>query len=357
MPKTLGAQGVGRDLSEALVALQGTLDTFELPDVLRLLASTKKTGRLLLRGSRGDGSVWVKGGKVTEIDALGIAHDDQADGLFELLRETSGAFVFEADSDAPAPGTPREVEPLLVEAEAHLAEWRAIEAVVPSLDAWVSLSPQLPSPEVVVDASTWQVLVGVAGGTTVGELGLRLGLGELPVCRVVRDIVVAGLGEVSADVPEAAYDDVDPEPASWTGVEASEPLEQFDTVAGDVLADAEDDDAGVADGLDDRGYDDAPIGGDRPVFAVDDLAAPPPAAFAAEVLGADAFADADPDEADELARQLSMLSPRAAEAIAAAAAADTQAERDAALEVAMDSEGDEPINRGLLLKFLSSVRS
>jgi predicted transcriptional regulator len=61
------------------------------------------------------------------------------------------------------------------------------------------------------------------------------------------------------------------------------------------------------------------------------------------------------DDADEVARQLAMLSPRAAQAVAAAAAADNDTEREAALDALDDS--DEPINRGLLLKFLSSVKS
>src|SRR3954452_4303257 len=56
---------------EAVVALQGTLDTFALPDVLRLLASTKKTGRLHLTGNRGDGSVWVDTGDVVKVEASG----------------------------------------------------------------------------------------------------------------------------------------------------------------------------------------------------------------------------------------------------------------------------------------------
>ena len=67
-----------------------------------------------------------------------------------------------------------------------------------------------------------------------------------------------------------------------------------------------------------------------------------------------AAADLDQAEADEVARQLAMLSPRAAQAVAAAAA-DTDAERGAALDAVDD--GDEPVDRGLLLKFLSSVKS
>src|SRR5262245_32794776 len=55
------------------MALQGTLDTFELPDVLRLLASTKKSGRLHLQSDRGTGDVWLDEGRVTSVrsDAAG----------------------------------------------------------------------------------------------------------------------------------------------------------------------------------------------------------------------------------------------------------------------------------------------
>ncbi|MGH2685947.1 MAG: DUF4388 domain-containing protein, partial [Actinomycetota bacterium] len=46
------------------MALQGTLDTFALPDVLRLLASTAKSGCLRVRGSRGEGEIWFESGAV-----------------------------------------------------------------------------------------------------------------------------------------------------------------------------------------------------------------------------------------------------------------------------------------------------
>jgi hypothetical protein len=67
-------------------------------------------------------------------------------------------------------------------------------------------------------------------------------------------------------------------------------------------------------------------------------------------------ADDEAVDADEVARQLASLSPRAARAVAAAAKADTMEDREAAL-ADVTGDDDEPINRGLLLKFLSSVRS
>src|SRR3954454_25365140 len=134
--RTTRASSTSPAQPEFAVALQGTLDTFALPDVLRLLASTRKTGRLLVRGDRGDGSVWVDGGSVVGSSATGLGRDASAGQvLFQLPRYTDGSFTFEAESVCPEPHAPGEVEPLLVDAEHLLGEWMDIAAVVPSLDA------------------------------------------------------------------------------------------------------------------------------------------------------------------------------------------------------------------------------
>jgi hypothetical protein len=75
----------------------------------------------------------------------------------------------------------------------------------------------------------------------------------------------------------------------------------------------------------------------------------PEPAEASPILGAS-------NDAAEVARQLSNLSPAAARAVAAAAKATTDEEREAAL-AAVAQEGDEPIDRELLLRFLASVKS
>jgi hypothetical protein len=93
--------------------------------------------------------------------------------------------------------------------------------------------------------------------------------------------------------------------------------------------------------------DDAPPPADE--RADDDLVA----AFPGLANGSSREITAEEDE--EIARQLATLSPRAASAIRAAVEATTDEERSAALD-GVDGE-DEPLNRGLLLKFLSSVKS
>ncbi len=118
--------------------------------------------------------------------------------LFELLRFKEGDFVFDDDDTAADAGEPADVEATLGSAEAMLEEWKSIEAVVPSLAGWVSLRAELPGDDVTVDAAHWRQLVAIGGGTTVGGLGDRLGLGELPVSRAVKELVELGLVELGA---------------------------------------------------------------------------------------------------------------------------------------------------------------
>lgn len=176
------------------MALQGTLDSFSLPDVLRLLADTGKTGRLHVEGDRGEGSVWIDDGSVVAAGADGARDDAATDEvIFEMLRFGSGSFVFAAGDQPPTEGSPVNLEGVLQRAGELLDEWRELEAVVPSLDHQVAVAPKLTVDQVTIDASRWATLAAVAGGVTVAELGERLSQSELAILRTVSDLVELGI--------------------------------------------------------------------------------------------------------------------------------------------------------------------
>lgn len=377
------------------MALQGTLDTFALADVLRLLAATRKTGRLRISGGRGSGNLWVDDGAIAAIEAIHAPHaTDPVEALFELLRFTEGSFSFDADARHDEPGPPRDVEELLGGAEALLAEWREIEAVVPSLDAWVTLRRTLSTDEVTISQSTWTTLVAVGAGATVRRMGEELCLPELPISRAVRDLVTLGLVDLAPEAPagavKAAVARALTEPRTSPHAEPDEADHDAELPAAAVSADDTVSDAEAEGGPlpvarpirahrarprlraeDDPGEPQRFVPLDLPVPAMgsydppqdedgDEGADPRGDVSAAEDLAAAfpglASRSADPSpEDEELARQLATLSPRAAEAIRAAAEATTDEERDAALDEVVEGE-NAPINRGLLLKFLSSVK-
>lgn len=351
------------------MALQGTLDTFALPDVLRLLAATRKTGRLRITGEHGTGSAWVAGGELVAVEAAHAPHATSAvDAMFELLRFEEGAFTFDADATHDDPGPATDVEQLLGESEALLAEWHSIEAVVPSLDAWVTLRKVLAEREITVGQDQWTTIVAVGAGATVRRIGDELCLPELPVSRAIKDLIEAGLLDLAAvppagatvpsstlarstvpvDRPLAAAPEEAPAPAvppgprahRARGIGAAAPAHPDVFVPLDL--------PGHAGGAGHDPVDDGGAAADEAPLEVDDLAAAFPG------LANRAAPPVDAEDDDEVAKQLARLSPRAADAIRAAAEATTDEERDAALEIV---EGEEPLNRGLLLKFLSSVKS
>ena len=337
------------------MALQGTIETFALPDVLRLLATTKKSGRLRLSGSRGSGSVWLDAGSIVASEASGHPHADTAtDVVFELLRFTDGDFVFNDTELAAAPDAPDDVETVLAAAEAQLEEWETVAAVVPSVDLWVSLAAEAPDDEVIVTRDEWSSLVTIGGGTTVAAIGDVLSLPELPLCRKVKELVERGLVELG-DAPSGAGRPAEPvferaaepvaEPAPVFEADAAldefEPVVEFEEPVVDERPSLE-----VVPSLDDE-----PEAEPAP-FDPNGLVIEEPTYEATETLPEfeedEPGADDEPEpDAAEIARQLANLSPKAAKAVAAAAKATTEEERMAAL--ADVDENEDGFNRDLLL--------
>ena len=296
--------------------LQGSLDDFALPEVLSLLASTRKSGELQVSGDRGtDGRVWLDGGRIV-CSEVGTS-TDVVDTMFELLRMQTGSFVFSADATAPSVGEARDIAPLLAEAQSRLDEWRTIEAVVPSLASRVALADQLPGEDAIVNASQWRVLVAVANGGTVDAVATSLELGEFGACKAVKGLVDAGL---------VLVDPVAPVSSAEVDVDA---LVQF-TRRGRRASHAGSGSASAGEAT------------EEPAPAVEP--APVPASIIADQ--DDAEGDVAP-AAHALARQLAQTS-LASDGINGTGGDDGEELFD---------ENGEPINRSLLLKFLSSVRN
>jgi hypothetical protein len=318
------------------VSLQGSLDAFALPDVLALLASTKKSGELYVRGARSEGRIWMDQGLVVGGEAPRARTLPEV--FFELLRQEDGTFVFDAGAGVPD-GEAVAVEPVLRDAQHRLSEWRSIEAVVPSLSVRVRMVAHAPAPEVSVTAEQWEVLAVVAGGAPVDAVAQALTLGEFGACQVVKRLVDAGLVEV---------EDVSSHFAATAATSAGEVEHLVEIPArrrrvADPAPEAEEPETPVRTLADARAAREAQQRDEDLLGSQEEIDA--------------AMASLSPEKARALARELSELGTEAADAVEAAARAATPEERAAALKGVLTDENGEPINRGLLLKFLSSVRS
>ena len=225
MPSTACPPSPGRDLkmtlaqattegaslpggqSEVTVSLQGSLSTLGLPEVLGLLVGTAQSGELSVAGNRTaglarmpavQGHLWFDAGRLASADVAGEA--DLVDALVELLRVVEGTFTFRA-GPALSSRAATEVAEVFEAAQARLAEWRAIEQVIPSQTAWLELNPDPPSGHITLRADQWRLLVALGGGTSVRATVTALGRGALAGCRAVKEMVDAGLVTVHPTRP------------------------------------------------------------------------------------------------------------------------------------------------------------
>ena len=178
------------------MSLQGTIETFAVADVLRLLAATAKSGRLQIQGPTRTGTVWVDGGRILAAEVPAVTTDGgAAEAVFQLLRLERGSFRFELDKYPPNPAEPVEIELALGDAESMLAEWRELETTIPSSDSWLTLRAELDAP-VSITPEQWKVVAAIAGGSTVADVATTLKLGELAAMRSANGVIHAGVATV-----------------------------------------------------------------------------------------------------------------------------------------------------------------
>lgn len=327
------------------MSLQGSLDTFALPDVLVLLASTNKTGELQVSGSRAgaaghtiavEGRLWLDAGRLVGSDVPRVT--EAADAVFELLRLGEGVFSFTA-GPVSRPGTAIDIEPVLGEAEGRLAEWREIERFVPSLASWLVLASEAPSDHVSLRGDQWRLVAAVGGGCPVSGVIDRLDVGELSGCRAVKELVEAGLvriGEASSPGSDPANPD-----ATTSDATTSDTTVLAATASGDDMLDGPAmSDSPMADG----GTDD------------DDL--PDWRAELGDVQDLDSLASL-PHRTRRFGTDHGPDWAHTGQAEAQGGAGEPDAGEPAPAGTGSDEadDGEEPLNRGLLLKFLSSVRN
>jgi hypothetical protein len=284
------------------VSLRGSLETFALTEVLTMVASTGKSGELQVEGETLTGRVWLDDGQI--VAARAGEATDPADAVFRLLCLPSGDFAFEADAVAPEAGVPLAVADVLEAANQRLEEWRQIEAVIPSPDALIRLQRTLGGGDVHLSGAQWEVVVALGDGRSLAELMELLDQDELATGRVVKGLVEGGLALVT-DAPRRS--------ARRPAAAAPEREDVLVEDLGDGPSDAEDA---------------APVAETR-TDLVRQLASLNEATYSSA-------ADAEDDGADVAGED------------------DTH---QSAPPVPATATTDETVNRGMLLKFLSSVRS
>lgn len=196
--------------SEATAAaLVGSLETFNLVDVLDLLARTGHTGELQVVGRGVDRRIWVDQGDMVD----GVGEGGLHLALFDLACRDEGWFYF-TNAVAVPEGTERlSISDTLGELGPQVEEWRRLVETLPA-QATVCMAPNPPGAEVQIRGEQWQLLSMVgAPGRTVWEIMEASSLEPLVVLRTLQELSDAGLVTVDTSGVSAAEASSVPPPA------------------------------------------------------------------------------------------------------------------------------------------------
>ncbi|MDF1597656.1 MAG: DUF4388 domain-containing protein [Acidimicrobiia bacterium] len=234
------------------MALTGTLESIPLPEVLRMLARSRKSGCLRIDAGGLQGKVYLTEGWMTyattrrdqdlradlmsagmvdeagwkhverrergiaEVLTDGFAREDLTrfiseqitDVLFRLSRPGHGTFDFGEDVGPHYPTEQQiNIEVCLDEAEKRIAQWRLIEEVIPGVNFRLRMVHVLPEEarEVTITVDTWRLLSALNGQGTVEEVAARLGSTDFQIAQVMAQMVRQGLLEVVDQLAPARY--------------------------------------------------------------------------------------------------------------------------------------------------------
>jgi hypothetical protein len=181
--------------------LQGTLETLALPELLGLLAQSRKTGALWLDAANSSAVLYIVEGRccAAESSDAGETLTDGAallarviDICFAVERAEDGTFRFGPEDPPWACEETVDLEGATDELARLVAEWRDIQAVIPSLDCRIRLADELGVEELVVDRERWQLIVALDGRRSVRDLVRKTNRPVLEVCHAILELVDSG---------------------------------------------------------------------------------------------------------------------------------------------------------------------
>ena len=235
--------------------IRGTLKEFSLPEIIRLISQTRRTGVLEINGPTGSGRVHFRDGAICGAEstlsreplgrklvrsgvlsesqlwnalsrqdrsahrlgetlvAAGLAAPEEVDtalreqvedSIVDVLRLEPTDFAW--NSEVPHEGVVvLPAESLLTALSDRMHEIEAIKSQIPSEDASVSMAPIPPTgaDEIRLTLDDWRVLVFLGARRSVGDLVHYSGLGETQMLRSLERLASTGLIEVTevADPP------------------------------------------------------------------------------------------------------------------------------------------------------------
>jgi uncharacterized protein DUF4388 len=216
------------------MSLDGRLDDANLLEVVRLLHSSAKEGKLTVQAQDKIGYILFRGGEIFSAKLGSIVGED---AIYQMTLWESGTFRFEPESG----DQPRSVKlghtDLMIEAARRFSEWKTISKKIPSLEMIPEFVPQShpETPQVSLSTNEWVLLSKVDGHRNIRTISDGSKFGVFETCKIFYGLISSGLlrvrapAEAVASMPTSAASKSRSAPAAPTfgmGASAGRPARQ-----------------------------------------------------------------------------------------------------------------------------------
>jgi hypothetical protein len=184
--------------------LRGNLAQLPLLDILKMLSSGNRSGRLDIHQGSKSGEIYLQNGSLVHA-VTGVQIGEK--GVYTLLGWLEGDFSFTPDIDAPEQSISLATEQILLEAARQAGQWEDIKEVLSSTEAVFNISPSGSTNTVSLKPIEWQVLAQINGERSIVEIAELLELHEFEVAKIVFSLTTAGLLH-EAEYTKTMYRDV-----------------------------------------------------------------------------------------------------------------------------------------------------
>jgi len=174
------------------MSFQGELKDLPLPDVVQLIDSSAKTGKLSLNNNNLLGDIYFENGKIVHA-ILGDLSGEEA--VHNMAVWTEGSFVFVNKITAEEKTINRSNTNLMMEGARRLDEWKVLQKKIPSTDLIPEFIPQNKNqaPQISLSTREWVLLSKVNGSRNIKTIAKQSNLTVFETCKILYGLISSGL--------------------------------------------------------------------------------------------------------------------------------------------------------------------
>ncbi len=176
------------------MAMRGSLQDLQLPDLVQVMSMQGKTGRFVLKNEDEDeiGYVYLEDGQIVHAEVGNIEGEF---AVYKIAPWSHGEFVFEPNVTAPKRTIRKSNASLMMEAARRLDEWKVLQRKIKSVQAVPKfiLFDLKDKRKITLTPAMWLVISKIDGRRNIKEIAKEVRLPVFEVGKILYELITAGL--------------------------------------------------------------------------------------------------------------------------------------------------------------------